>query len=734
MNLFGFQFPFTKEELKDKQEDTKSFAPPIFDDGAINIENARGIGGSHFNSQYVDIDGSYKNDTDLIVRYRSMSVHPEIDTAIEEITNEAIVTDEIDFPVKLILDDLDYTENTKNKIFDEFEHILNIMDFRTKGYDYFRRWYIDARMYFHTIIDENNPGEGIKEIRYIDPMNMKKVRELEKKVEPKTGIETITIKKEFYVYNKTIVETSNPQTNRGTGLSVTGVKISPDVIVYITSGLYDPQKRLIYGYLHKAIRPLNQLKMMEDSVVIYRLARAPERRAFYVDVGNLPKPKAEQYMKELINRYRNKLVYDANTGEVRDDRRYMSVLEDYWLPRREGSKGTEITTLPGACLAMDTKVPLLDGRELTIAEITEEFNQGKILWAYSCDPITGAVVPGLITWAGVTHKSAKVMKLTLDDGQLIICTPDHKFPIYSKGFVRADELNINSSLIPFHNKREVISLSKIEYLDNQLEVGTLTIDGNEIYHNHHTFALSCGIFTKNSNIGQLEDLTYFLKKLSKALNIPYSRVESEQKSFQIGHSTEISRDEIKFAKFIERLRTKFSELFYQLLKKQLILKGILTEEEWEEDFKRKAHFNFIHDMYFSELKELEVRNERLNSLTMIEPFIGKFFSAKWVRKNILRQNDHDMALIDIEMEEEQLEAEEKADEEQERNAMLGIPPNGSTGIPGAPVPGAPEEMPPEEGTELPPPEPELPSTPTAAPHVKAPSNKYGNTPGKFPRL
>jgi hypothetical protein len=478
------------------------------------------------------------------------------------------------------LDNIDYTESTKSKIHAEFDTLLGLLEFRTKGYDYFRRWYIDARCYFHTIIDEANPGEGIKEIRYIDPLNMKKVREIERKQDTKTGVEVVTVKNEFYVYNRTLADTSNPQVNRGTGISISGVKISPDVIVYVTSGLYDPQKKLVYGYLHKAIRTLNQLKMMEDAVVIYRLARAPERRAFYVDVGNLPKPKAEQYMKELINRYRNKLNYDANTGEIRDDRRYLSVLEDYWLPRREGSKGTEIVTLPGA-----------------------------------------------------------------------------------------------------------------------------------------------------SNIGQMEDINYFLRKLSKALNIPYSRIENEQKSFQIGRSVEISRDEIKFAKFIERLRTKFSELFYQLLKKQLILKGIISEDDWEE-FKRKVHFHFSHDMYFSELKELEVETERLNALMMIEPFIGTFYSKAWVRKNVLRQNDHDMELMDLEIEEEKINDEKEQLEQEERDDMFG----GGNDFGNQPPPNPFDQNPQEEpydGYE----EEEDPSIkPQIKPEFSPTINKQGNKRGNFPRL
>lgn len=511
--LFGFEFLKSKEQEKQDLEN-KSFVPPVFDDGAINIEST-GTPGGAFYGQFIDMDGTYRSDNELIGRYRSMSFHPEIDTAIEEITNEVIVTDKLANPVKLIMDDLDLEDTTKQKIISEFNYLLDLLEFQSKGFDYFRRWYIDAKIYFHTIIDESAKAEGIKEIRYVDPLNIKKIREITKEKQ-EDGTEIIKDIKEYYTYNKDSMDTNNPIVRAPTVQS--GVKISPDVIVYVTSGLYDPQKKLVYGYLHKAIRPLNQLRMMEDSAVIYRLSRAPERRIFYIDVGTLPKAKAEQYMRELINKYRNKLMYDANTGEIRDDRRYLSVLEDYWLPRRENGKGTEIDTLPGA-----------------------------------------------------------------------------------------------------------------------------------------------------SNLNQIEDITYFQKKLSKALNLPYSRVENEQKSFQIGRTTEITRDELKFSKFIERLRNKFGTLFQELLQKQLILKGILTPEEWEE-CKHKIHINFLSDMYFDELKDLEIENERWLSLSAVEPYIGKYYSKQWVRKHILRQNDQDIKDLDKQMSTEKTEEQEELLQQQKDNA------------------------------------------------------------------
>lgn len=511
--LFGITIPISKE-LKKEEEAKKSFVPPDFDDGSLNIEVTSSMGA--FYGQAIDIDGTYKTDNELINRYRSMMLAPEIDTAVEEITNEAIVTSEIEQPVKLILDRLDQSDSVKKKIAEEFENILSLLEFKSKGFDYFRRWYIDARLYFHTITDETNPGKGIIELRYIDPLNIKKVRLTEK--EKQDGVEIIKKIEEFYLYNKDTTETSVPTGSSPGTTALNGIKISPDSIVYITSGLYDPQRRLIYGYLHKAIRVLNQLKMMEDSMVIYRISRAPERRIFYIDVGGLPKAKAEAYMKSLINQHRSKLVYDARTGEIRDERKYLSAIEDYWFPRREGGRGTEVTTLEGA-----------------------------------------------------------------------------------------------------------------------------------------------------QNLSQLADVEYFLKKLCKALNVPYSRIENEQKSFQIGKSTEITRDEVKFGKFIDRLRNKFSELFFELLKKQLILKNIIKDVDWD-DIKKKVHFSFLNDMYFAELKELEIKQERLNALGSIEPYVGKYYSKYWVQKHILNQSDEDIEELGMEInDEKEQEAEELANSQNINN-------------------------------------------------------------------
>lgn len=487
------------EKLEDKKA---SFVPPNYDDGAINIERAPSADGV-FQTYSLDMDGTYRNDNEVILRYRSMSSFPEIDVAIEEIVNEAIVTDEIENPVKLILDKANELEwlrpETRDKINLEFEKVLELIQFRSRGYDLFKRWYVDARLYFHTIIDEKDTSKGILEIRYVDPLNIRKVREITKEKD-QNGNELITGTKEFYLYSRDSIDNSNPLIRASPQMKA--FKLSPDIITYVNSGLYDPTKKLIYGHLHKAIRTMNQVKMLEDSMVIYRLARAPERRVFNVDVGNLPRPKAEQYLKELITKYRSKLQYDAATGEVRDDRRYMSVLEDFWMPKSAGSNGTTISTLPGA-----------------------------------------------------------------------------------------------------------------------------------------------------SNLNQIDDVQYFLNKLYKSLNIPFSRLQSEQKSFQIGRSTEISRDEIKFAKFIERLRTKFADLFYDLLRKQLILKGIVTDEYWEE-LKPKIRFHFLQDMYFSELKELEVENERLSTITNMEPYIGKYYSRAYVLKNVLRRDDQEVKQMQEEIEDE----------------------------------------------------------------------------------
>ena len=488
--LFGFSI----EERK-KKEKLFSPAPPNNDDGTSVV-----AAGAYF-GQYVDIDGIPKNnnDFDLIKKYREIALHPECDSAIDDIINESISSD-LDFaPVNIELSNLEVSEKIKKQVREEFRHILRLLDFDKKCHDIFRRWYIDGRLHYHKMIDFENPQDGIKELRYIDALKIKKVREVVKKKDALAQVERGPAGEkydygevlEYYMYF--------PHGYKST--QAKGLKIASDAITFVNSGLMDHNRNSVLSFLHKAIKAVNQLRMIEDSLVIYRLSRAPERRIFYIDVGNLPKMKAEQYLREVMNRYRNKLVYDSATGEVRDDRKHMSMLEDFWLPRREGGRGTEITTLPG--------------------------------------------------------------------GQ---------------------------------------------------------------------------------NLGELEDVKYFQKKLYKSLNIPLSRLEQES-SFTIGRTNEITRDELKFAKFVGRLRKKFSELFHDLLKTQLVLKGIMTLEDWDE-LKENIQYDYIFDNHFTELKNNELLTERLNSVGLMEPYIGKYFSVEYIRKQVLHFTDEEIEELDLQIENE----------------------------------------------------------------------------------
>ena len=485
--LFGYSL----ERAKKGQATGPSFVRKESDDAATPL-----AGGGFFGTS-IDLDGSYKDEADLIRRYREMSIHPECDRAIDDVVNEAIAGELDDTPVEVELSNLQVSNNIKKKIREEFHNILRLLDFDKKAYDIFRRWYIDGKLYYHKMIDVKNPRRGITELRYIDPRKIRKVIEYEQQkdrqyVDPRTMEAQLAPKAaEYYIYN--------PKGLRG--LETSGVKIAPDAIAFSHSGLKDMNKNVIMSHLHKAIKALNQLRIIEDSLVIYRLSRAPERRIFYIDVGNLPKQKAEQYLREVMSRYRNKLVYNADTGEIRDDRKFMSMLEDFWLPRREGGRGTEITTLPG--------------------------------------------------------------------GQ---------------------------------------------------------------------------------NLGELEDVKYFQRKLYRALNVPESRLESES-TFNLGRAAEITRDEVKFQKFVTRLRKKFSELFHDLLKTQLVLKGIISIEEWDE-MSEHIQYDFVADNYFSELKEKEILTERLNLVTAMDPYAGKYFSIDYIRRQILRQTDAEMEEIDKQIEKE----------------------------------------------------------------------------------
>ena len=496
--LFGFSI----DDGKNKSPSVISPVPKTNQDGVDNYIS------SGFYGSYLDIEGVYKTEHDLIRRYREMALHPEADGAIEDVVNEAIVSDLYDSPVEIELSNLNAGDSLKRAIREEFKNIKEIMDFDRKAHEIFRNWYIDGRVYYLKVIDVKNPLAGIQDLRYIDPMKMKFVRQ-QKKEDPRTkiqvgsqaGAESVNEPEieEYFLY------TAKPNYNSGmvagSGAKRGSVKIAKDSVVYCSSGLVDRNKGTVLSYLHKAIKALNQLRMIEDSLVIYRLSRAPERRIFYIDVGNLPKVKAEQYLKEVMSRYRNKLVYDANTGEVRDDRKFMSMMEDFWLPRREGGRGTEITTLPG--------------------------------------------------------------------GQ---------------------------------------------------------------------------------NLGELSDIEYFQKKLYRALGVPESRIAADG-GFNLGRSSEILRDELKFAKFVGRLRKRFSAMFNDMLRTQLILKNIVTPEDWE-TMGEHIQYDFLYDNQFAELKESEMLQSRLGNLATIEPYIGKFYSTEYVRKKILRQTDSEIIEIDEQIEDE----------------------------------------------------------------------------------
>jgi len=506
IKLFGFTLG-KKDIVQVQQPEQASFALPTEanDDGAVTITS------NAYYGTYVDLEGSVRNELELITRYREMANHPECEMAIDEIVNEAITHTEDGRVVDIILDKLKQSDSIKKKIIDEFETILRMVNFSNLADDLFKRWYIDGRIYYHIVVDETNPKEGIKELRYIDPRKIRKVREIKKDRDPKTGANVIKSIAEYYVYNDkgTNTQTYTAQVNNG-------LRIAPDAVINVNSGLMDAKNTFVISYLHKAIKPLNQLRMIEDAIVIYRLSRAPERRIFYIDVGNLPKGKAEQYLRDVMVKYRNKMVYDASTGELRDDRKHMSMLEDFWLPRREGGKGTEITTLPA--------------------------------------------------------------------GQ---------------------------------------------------------------------------------NLGELEDVKYFRSKLLNSLNVPISRLEPQQSGgmIGIGRSTEVTRDEVKFTKFIQRLRNKFAQIFDHALKVQLVIKGICTQAEWEE-FRESIYYDFKKDNNFVELRDAELLRERINLLTMTDPFIGKYYSQEWIKKHVLHMSDEDIKNMQKQMD---------AEEEQGIGPVLGVP-------------------------------------------------------------
>lgn len=505
LKLFGWEI---KKASRKDEKLLPSIVPPVDEDGAGYVTSA----GAHYGT-YVDINGDndLKDDISLIRQYRGVSQHPEVDDAIENIVNEAISSSTNEQSVALILDKVEAPDSIKKQIIEEFDNVFSMLNFNELGHDIFKRWYIDGRMYHHLVVDEKNLKAGIQEIRPIDALKIRKVKQIEKAKDPLTGVAIIKKVEEFFIYQD---KPGNQQS---------GVKLSVDSVSYVTSGLLDENRRKVVSHLNKALKPINQLRMMEDSLVIYRLARAPERRIFYIDVGNLPKGKAEEYMKNIMSRYRNKLVYDANTGAIKDDRKHMSMLEDFWLPRREGGRGTQIETLPGG-----------------------------------------------------------------------------------------------------------------------------------------------------ANLGDIEDIIYFQKRLFRSLNVPVARLEQETQ-FSLGRSTEISRDEVKFQKFIDRVRTRFSHIFYNILKKQLLIKQIITEEDWEE-WKSDIIVDYVKDNHFAELQEAEMLRDRLGSLDQMAQYIGQYFSKEWVMKNVLQFDDDDIKQM-----KKEIEAEKAAGEYDD---MMGMGQDG----PGGPEP------------------------------------------------
>lgn len=506
INLFGFEIVRKKPETDIQPQITV----PISDDGAMEL----GTGG--YFGTYLDLDASFKSETDLITRYREMAMQPELESAIDEIVNESIVHDNSGKSVSIIVDDLDQPEEIKEAIRNEFKHVLKLLNFSNDGSGLFRDWYIDGRVFFQVLVDRTQPQLGIQELVYIDPRKIKKVRTVNKKKDPRTGAEVVAGVQEFYVFND---KTSTQGSTTVSTVSDSAVKIATDAIVNVNSGMLDPKRQMVLSHLHKAIKPLNQLRMVEDAVVIYRLSRAPERRVFYIDVGNMPRIKADQYLRDFMTKFRNKVVYDSATGEVKDDRKFMSIMEDFWIPRRGEGRSTEITTLP----------------------------------------------PG-------------------------------------------------------------------------------------------------------QNLGEMSDVKYFEQKLYKSLNIPITRLEPGQ-GFMIGRSQEITRDEVKFNKFIEKLRAKFSVLFDELMERQLALKGIASVDEWKE-LREKIHYDFLKDNNFSELREADLTNSRIQLMAAAEQFVGRYYSKAWIQKNVLHLDEEQVNRIKMEIENERITEQQEMITRAQDEAMV----------------------------------------------------------------
>lgn len=811
--LFGFEIQRRRPE-EDEREKRPSFVPPTNDDGSMVVAE-----GNFYGTLY-DLNGTATSETELISKYREVALYPDVEYAIDDIVNEAITIDGGNDVVKFNMDSFEEgsvfaDEGIKDKVQKEFKKVIEALDFNNNAYDIFKRWYIDGRIYYHVIVDDAAPGTGIKELRYVDPRKIRKVKEVKRvNYASQTSVAQLTqLKSEYYVFSSTGFGKTVPGMSTGVDQTAYGLKIAKDSVIYAHSGLLDPTGNMVLSYLHSVIRVLNALKSLEDSLVIYRFTRAPERRIFYIDVGNLPRQKAEQYIKDMMVKHKNKLVYDSSSGAIRDDRRFM-------------------------CYALDTRIPLLDGRTLTLQQITDEYESGKKNWVYSCDPVSGKFVPGPVSWSGVTKRDAEVVKVTFDNGKSVVCTPDHKFPVWGKGFVEAKDL-VGESVIPGyrrmmgiahdgsgqdyeqiyqndtktwefthravarwkdehglreemlhdsvyvdHDKQTVhhknfdrldnspynlvrmnrddhlsyhrycarnerrkkntsnsftpewkanLSIAakkrgvhrvhikswkirtpegeeliienlsefcrqnnlnrcnikgkfgsrkyfaeqlrnhkavRVEYLTELMDVGCLTVDLDETYHSHHTYLLDAGVYTKNTmfedywlprregskgtqietlpggqNLGELSDVEYFQQKLYRALGVPISRMNPETSGFTFSKAAEISRDEVKFSRFIDRLRRRFSSLLFDALKIQLLLKNVISKDDVDELY-RGGWFEFASDNHFAEVKDNEIMSRRIEVAKDIQDFVGKYFSHDFVRRKILRQDDDEIENMD----------------------------------------------------------------------------------------
>lgn len=647
--LFGFKLKSNQLSKRQKElSEIESIIPPTANEDGAYVAVASG---AHQIAYAQDFSGASDiSDISRIRRYREMSLYPECEQAISEIANEAILSDDDFAPVELSLDDAEISDKLKKAIREEFDYILSLYDFSRQGHDLFREWYIDGRLVYHIIVDDKK--KNILELRKFDPSNIKKIKEVEEKIDPRTRMKTYTTVDDYYLYDE-----GSGVVNNTTGSMQQKVKIHKDSIVFVPSGVLDESRKNVISYLHSAIKTVNQLKMLEDSIVVYRVSRAPERRIFYIDVGNMPNSKAEAYLQNVIAKFRNKIVYNAKTGELADSRQNIAMVEDFWLPRR--------------CLALDTKIPLFNGGRKTLQELIDDFQIGIDNWAISVSP-TGEKTIGFISWAGITKRNVEVVRVTLSNGKSFVCTPDHKILIHSAADynlqikVAASDLIKGDVCVTNHNDRnkDDISVCSVVYEEDTIDVGTLSIDESHSLHDYHNFCIDAGIFVMNSDgrsteistlpggqgLSELGDLEYFQKKLFRSLNVPLQRLEQEN-TFSIGRGSEITRQEVKFSKFVSRLRKRFSELFLQPLKTQLLLKNIITEDEWF-DIKEAIRINYIKDNYYAELKDAEILRDRVSSLREIDEYVGKYFSVAWVRRHILRQTESEIEDIEKEIDEE----------------------------------------------------------------------------------